>query len=104
MRRRTHILAFLLLAVFAVGTVTDAAMATRMSVGMAVADAAVMDCSDCGEKGNMPLVCEQACVQSSAAIPVSLPIEIARESDSTSRSLARGLVGRTGPPERHPPR
>lgn len=103
-KRLTHILAFLVLAAFTAGAFSHAAGTTEMSVRMAVADVDMNDCDDCDEPGNASGTCDQVCVQPFAALAASPAIEVAPEAVSLRQSLSHDLVGRLGPPERHPPR
>lgn len=106
MGRLLHILAFSLLAVFVASTVVHAAATTEMSVRMTVAatDADMGDCDGCDDRGSALADCDQVCVQSLAALPLSGSADTARTPASRRLSVPQDLAGFTGPPERHPPR
>jgi hypothetical protein len=107
MKRLARIVAFLVLAIFAAGTVAHAAATTGMSLRMAAAVAADTDmdgCDGCGETNGAQLICDQPCVQPVAALPAYGLVEAAFAPGSPRQPVPRDLIGRTGPPERHPPR
>jgi hypothetical protein len=105
MKQLVRILAVLLLAAFTAGTFAHAAATTDMSVGMVMAaDFDMDDCDGCSEQSSGMVTCDQGCIQSFAALPASASAETALAPASLRLSVPHGLVGRTGPPERHPPR
>jgi len=107
MKRLAPIVAFLVLAIFAAGTVVHATAATGMALRMAAAvaaDAGMDGCEACDETNGAPVACDQTCVQPIAALPACGPVEAAFAPASLRQAAPHGLVGRTGPPERHPPR
>lgn len=107
MKRLARIFALLMLATFVAGTVVHAAATTEMSLHMTVAAAADADMNDCGgceETTWIAVTCDQSCVQPLVALPVSMSADAALAPKSPRLSVPHGLVGRTGPPERHPPR
>lgn len=106
MKRLLRVFAFLLLAVFAAGTVAHAAATTKMSLGMAFVAAAAVDMDDCDgcDKTNGVTVCDQSCTQPFAALLSSEPTEAGIAAISLGQSAPHDLVDRMSPPERHPPR
>lgn len=111
MPKFVRILVAALLAVFAVGSVVHATSTTTMAVKMALADGGPMDmadCTGCDAEGNGDdggLTCDLVCnapfvadlgTESTVSVPVAV-----------STVEPRGVydfVGRTGPPDPHPPR
>jgi hypothetical protein len=118
MDRLSRILAIVLLAMFAAGTVAHGARATSMSLamshdalaggGMAGGDMAGEDMGDCdgcppGDDGKVPL-CSQFCLAPFAALPVAVGVELSIVAAETAASPLNEMVGRTGPPDPSPPR
>ncbi|MVA96794.1 hypothetical protein GN330_05975 [Nitratireductor sp. CAU 1489] len=104
-------LAVLLLAAFAAGNVANAAMKTEMSLGMSAVgvNGKVGVCQGCVgmDAAGMDVAgmnCDQACVQSLTALPAPQVMSMDGLAADIGRSIARVIVGRSGPPEPHPPR
>lgn len=99
-----------LLAVFAAGSVGNAANATTMAVKMALADTGTMDmatCTDCDADGgdDDALVCDFVCTAPFVAdlsmeSAVSIPVSVSTDEPTGVYDFA----GRTGPPDPYPPR
>ncbi|NRP70829.1 hypothetical protein ILFOPFJJ_01711 [Ensifer psoraleae] len=133
MERLGRILAIVLLAVFAAGTVAHAASATRMSFAMSPAAMAagnvdsghmstgdmgaghmgagdmgagdMGDCDGCppGDDGKASL-CVQACLAPFIAVPAAAGFELPLVAADVTASPAEELTGLIGPPESPPPR
>lgn len=106
-----RILVAALLAVFAAGSVVHATSATTMAVKMALADGATLDMSDCmgcdaegsGDEGGQTcdLVCTAPFVADlGAGSTTGLPAAVS----TVEPKSVYDFVGRTGPPDLHPPR
>lgn len=107
MHRPSRILAIILLAVFAFGTVAHAARATSMSLAMSPAamDGGMGDCDGCppDDDGKM-LSCAQFCLAPFTAIPAAAGIELPLVATEIAASPLNETVGHTGRPEPSPPR
>jgi hypothetical protein len=108
MDRLARILAVVLLAVFAAGTIAHGASATSMSLAMshdAMAGGDMGDCDGCppGDDGKASL-CGQVCLAPFAAIPAAVSIELPLVAAEMAASPLQEMVGRTGPPDPSPPR
>ncbi|MDK1388574.1 hypothetical protein QN224_24500 [Sinorhizobium sp. 8-89] len=133
MERLGRILAIVLFAVFAAGTVAHAASATRMSFAMSPAAMAagnvdrghmaaghmgagdmgagdmgagdMGDCDGCppGDDGKASL-CVQACLAPFIAVPAAAGFELPLMAADVTASPAEELTGLIGPPESPPPR
>ena len=108
MPKFVRILAVALLAVFAAGSVVHATSTTTMAVKMALGDGGTMDmadCTDCDAGGDGGLVCDLVCT---APFVADLGTEsVVRVPVPVSTAAPNGVcdfVGRTGPPDPHPPR
>lgn len=114
MSKLVRLLACALLAAFAAGSVVQAASATTMALKMAFAGSGAMDmagdmagCDGCGsgdKAGDGGLACQAACL---APLAANLYQESALAPFPCAAPAAVGLcdaVGRTAPPEPHPPR
>jgi len=110
MVKLVRIFVFALLTAFAVGSVAHAASTTTMSIKMALADGGAMDMADCqgcgsdsdGDEGGLD--CDLVCV---APVLANLSPEGGVPAVTGLTPSVRAfynLVGRTGPPEPHPPR
>lgn len=107
MARHVRILAILMLAVFAAGSVVHAATAASMNMKMALAaiDSGDMgDCQDCPGGSDDMKSCDNVCVSPLLAVVPSgqpgLP-----EAETATESLApHSGAGRTGLPDPYPPR
>jgi hypothetical protein len=103
-----RILAIVLLAVFAAGTVAHGASATSMALAMspaAMASGGMGDCDKCppGDDGKV-LFCSQFCLAPFAAIPAAAGVELLFAAAEVTASPLQVMVGRTGPPDPSPPR
>ncbi|WP_157015366.1 hypothetical protein [Mesorhizobium xinjiangense] len=105
MKRLMRIAAFLVLATFAAATFAQAVATTDMSLRMA---AATKDhtggCDGCDETRDAAIACDQICAVPLAVLPASESTETDFAEFSPGQSISRGLLGRSSPPERHPPR
>ncbi|PSH64283.1 hypothetical protein CU102_22480 [Phyllobacterium brassicacearum] len=108
MNRLARIFAIVLLAVFAAGTVADAANVTSMSLAMspaAMADGDMGDCDGCppGNEGKASR-CGQICLAPFAAIPAAAGFELAVMAADVAASPAEEITGSSGLPDPPPPR
>lgn len=103
-----RLFAVALLATLAAGSIGHVAGATTMSVKMALADRGAMDmaeCEGCGaDDGASGSACDGVCVPPLVAEPVRDPVLAPRRAAANAMRAGDGPVGRTGPPELHPPR
>jgi hypothetical protein len=107
MRKLARMFAIVLLAVFAAGTVANAAGATSMSLKMsaiAMADGTMGDCQDCPSDNSNSLACDQACVVPLVAIAPVTRIDLPAAQTEVAVSAVKESTGRTGPPLPYPPR
>jgi hypothetical protein len=107
MRAVVRILMLAVLVWFVAGTAVNAASAAAMDVKMALAgtgDMQMPDCDGCAGDGDDGASCDGACVL--PLLANLLPVEVARRLSSDPREIAATdeLIGRTGPPDLHPPR
>lgn len=104
-------IAVLLVAVFAAGSVAHVASATTMSLEMALAGGPAMDMADCegcdaggdGDEGS--LTCTMVCIAPFTAIPTqdnAAGLRVVAEAPAPSG--VHDFVGRKGPPDPFPPR
>lgn len=107
MKSRARIMIFVLLAAFALSTVSHAASTTAMSVKMAVGEATNMaDCKGCGsnEGDDTSSTCDVACVTPLVATMNADKQLLSPSRRHSSDGRDYGFIGRTGPPDPHPPR
>jgi hypothetical protein len=114
MSKLVRLLACALLAAFAAGSVVQAASATTMALKMAFAGSGAMDmagdmagCEGCGSgdnAGDGGLACQAACLAPLAAILSQETALAPLPGASPASSAVDDVVGRTAPPEPHPPR
>lgn len=105
MKRLIRITAFLVLATFAAATIVQAAATTHMSLRMAAAaEDHTGGCDGCDETRSAAIVCDQICAVSFAVLPAPESAETEFAEFSPGQSISRGFLGRSSPPERHPPR
>ena len=107
MDRLARILAIVLLAAFALGTVAHAASATGMSVAMsaaAMADGDMGDCDACpNDDGNIS-TCGQACLAPFVGIAASVGVELPFVASSIAGSALKAPDGHVKSPDPSPPR
>lgn len=98
---------FVLLAAFALSTVSHAASATAMSVKMAVGDATTMaDCEGCGSNegdDTSSTSCDVACVTPLVAMMSAEKQLLSSSAQKSADGRNYSFFGRTGPPDPHPP-
>jgi hypothetical protein len=107
MRNLARIFAIALLAVFAAGTVANAAGATSMSLQMsaiAMGDGTMGDCQGCPSDDGKSLACEQACMVPLIAIAPVAWIDLPAAQTEIAVSPVKESAGHTGPPQPYPPR
>jgi hypothetical protein len=99
--------AIVLLAVFAAGTVVNAAGATSMSLqlsAIALGDGTMADCQDCPSDTSNSLACDQACVVPLIAIAPVAGIDLPAAQTEVAVAAVKESAGHTGPPLPYPPR
>jgi hypothetical protein len=107
MNRLARILAIVLLAVFAAGTVAHATQATSMSLAMSVStmgEGGMGDCDACPLEGGKAPVCGQACMAPFAAIPAAAGIELPFVAAGIASSPLKAPDGFIRSPDHSPPR
>lgn len=102
----TRALMVALLAVFVSGSVVHAAGTTVMAIQMDMMehDADMKDCEGCADDGQGNAPCDLDCIAPLLATVSPAETSQAPALNETGPCAARCLVGRTGPPELHPPR
>jgi hypothetical protein len=107
MDRLARILAIVLLAVFAAGTVAHATPATSMSLAMSVStmgDADMGDCDACPPEGGKASLCGQVCLAPFAAIPAAAGIALPFVATGIASSPLKAPDGLVRSPDLSPPR
>jgi hypothetical protein len=108
MDRLSRVLAIVLLAVFAAGTIAHAANVTAMALAMSPAAMTGGDMNDCDacppRDDGKAQICGAACLVPFAAIPAAVGIELASVAAEIAALPLQELVGHTGPPDPSPPR
>jgi hypothetical protein len=107
MDRLARILAIVLLAAFAMGTVAHAANATSMSVAMSaptMADGEMGDCESCPNDDGKTSTCGQACLAPFVGIPATAGVELPFVASSIARPALKAPAGHVRSPDPSPPR
>jgi hypothetical protein len=107
MDRLARILAIVLLAAFALGTVAHAARTTRMTLAMSVpamADADMGDCEGCPDDDGNISTCGQACLAPFVAIAATAGVELPFVAASIAGSVLKAPDGHVKSPDPSPPR
>ena len=107
MDKLARILAIVLLAVFAAGTVAHATQATSMSLAMSVpmmTDADMGDCDACPPDDGKASLCGQVCLAPFAAIPAAAGIELPFAASGIAISPLKAPDGLIRSPDPSPPR
>ncbi|MBS3651864.1 hypothetical protein KEU06_24965 [Pseudaminobacter sp. 19-2017] len=107
MSRLVRILAVVLLAAYAAGSVAHVAAATDMSLKMSMAtmdDGGMADCQDCPGDDGQASACDQFCVTTLAAICPPAGTDLPNVTNVVAARTAGPHGGHAGPPDPHPPR
>lgn len=107
MDRLARIFAIVLLAAFAMGTVSHAARATSMSLAMSVpamADAGMGDCDACPSDERKTTMCGQACLAPFVGIAATVGVELPFAASGIAGSVPKAPDGHVRSPDPSPPR
>lgn len=104
---RARIFVALLVLAFAAGSVMQVAQATDITIKMsemAPSAGAMADCDGCGDDGKDETTCSPDCVAPAMAVFAASKVLVRSAKDRVTFPPANVLVGRSGPPDPHPPR
>ena len=107
MERLARILAIVLLAAFALGTVAHAARTTSMALAMSastMADGDMGDCEGCPDNDGTTSTCGQVCLTPFVGIPAAVGVELPFVASSIARPALKAPDGHVGSPNPSPPR
>lgn len=107
MDRLARILAIVLLAAFALGTVAHAERTTIMTLAMSVpamADADMGDCEGCPDDDGNISICGQACLAPFVGIPATPGVELPFVASHVVGSVLKAPDGHARSPDPSPPR